>query len=535
MGHKDINTVNLDLDTFSSHCFITGSTGSGKSNTTYELLEQFLKNKIPFLVIDPAKSEYRKAFAGVEGIQIFTTNPHYNQLLRLNPFQFQPVIHILEHLDRLIEIFNCCWNMTAPMPAILKNAIEQCYVSKGWDLANSISLLSKPVYPTFQDLLKILPKVISQSGYSVQAQSDYRGILVSQIESLTNGIFSQILCDESSLSDEVLFDTNTIIDLSRMGSMENKALLMGLLVIRLTEYRIAKSEDTNHKLQHITVLEEAHNLLKRIGPNSLRLEAKAVKMICNCIAEMSTFGEGFIIVDQSPGDVDITAIKNTNTKIVMKLPDKDDAETIGAIFGLNKYQISEIPRLPTGVAIVMQSNWLYPILTLVNKYSGNYERDSTPISNEDIIKIRSIFVQHLLQSAYEKNNTQSCIDKISAALTSLKVSEEKKSEYASCFLEQINSIKDWKPSAIGKYFLDLLKCDNLVSYCVSSFNPDVETNKKDHLEFFKQKFKELIPHYCIISDDLKWDLALVLMQGYELQDNIIGKKCKLILNKLFEK
>ena len=106
MGKEENNPVNLNLNSFTAHCFITGSTGSGKSNTTYCLLERFMQNKIPFLVIEPAKGEYKTAFGNVDGINIFTTNPTIGQMLKLNPFRFDTNIHILEHLDRLIEIFN---------------------------------------------------------------------------------------------------------------------------------------------------------------------------------------------------------------------------------------------------------------------------------------------------------------------------------------------------------------------------------------------------------------------------------------------
>lgn len=48
MGNTEDSIVRLDLNSFTSHCFITGSTGSGKSNTTYGLLEKFIQNDIPF-------------------------------------------------------------------------------------------------------------------------------------------------------------------------------------------------------------------------------------------------------------------------------------------------------------------------------------------------------------------------------------------------------------------------------------------------------------------------------------------------------
>ena len=50
------------------------------------------------------------------------------KLLKINPFYFpETKIHVLEHIERLIEIFNACWPMYAAMPAVLKEAVEEVY------------------------------------------------------------------------------------------------------------------------------------------------------------------------------------------------------------------------------------------------------------------------------------------------------------------------------------------------------------------------------------------------------------------------
>lgn len=176
MGQKEDVLVSLDIDSLTSHCFVTGSTGSGKSNTVYKLIEEVSKEpyNIPFLVIEPAKGEYRNEFRKITGINLFSTNPQIDQMLKLNPFSFCEGIHILEHLDRLVEIFNGCWEMYAAMPAILKEAIEEAYVNKGWDLLNSVFIAEgEPVFPTFIDVLQELPRIINSSEYSADTKGDY--------------------------------------------------------------------------------------------------------------------------------------------------------------------------------------------------------------------------------------------------------------------------------------------------------------------------------------------------------------------------
>lgn len=433
MGNTEQNAVKLDLDSFTAHCFITGSTGSGKSNTTYGLLERFMQEKIPFLVVEPAKGEYKEAFGAVEGIHIFSTNPLIGQMLKLNPFRFDKNIHILEHLDRLIEIFNACWEMYAAMPAILKDAVEQIYIEKGWDILNSVYMKEgEPVYPTFNDLMRTLPEIINNSGYSSDTKGDYTGALVTRVTSLTNGISGQIFCDCYDIPDHVMFDENTIVDLSRVGSSETKSLIMGIIVLKLTEYRMANASQSNSALRHITVLEEAHNLLKRVTPGSSgsNVVGKSVEMICNSIAEMRTYGEGFVIVDQSPTAVDIAAIKNTNTKILMRLPEKNDCEAVGNAAGLNEDQMREMSRLGTGIAVVMQNNWLEAVLTHIDPFSGSYEKKIPMVTPESMRKLRGAVVQDLMQQYIVEKTAD--VERMMAKIDEVDVVSHKKEEMKCC-------------------------------------------------------------------------------------------------------
>ena len=377
MGEKETARVKLNLESFRSHCFITGSTGSGKSNTTYRILDEMIEHKIPFLVVEPAKGEYKRYYGKLPGIHVYCTNPRYYSMLHINPFRFNQGIHVLEHLDRLIEIFNACWPLYAAMPAILKESFERAYIKCGWDLENSIYIPNgHSKFPTFNDVLEALPEIINSSSYSSDSKGDYTGALVTRVKSLTNGISGQVLCSVNDIDEEYLFDHNTIVDLSRVSSLETKSLLMGVLILKLNEYRMCTSEE-NQPLRHVTVMEEAHNILKRSptgGSEGSNVQAKSVEMISSAIAEMRTYGEGFIIVDQSPTAVDVSAVKNTNTKIIMRLPDYEDCKIAGLSMGLNDSQIREISRFPMGVAVVYQNNWVEAVLTQIDKSEEQYHQ-----------------------------------------------------------------------------------------------------------------------------------------------------------------
>lgn len=370
MGKKSNTKVDLDTKSMTMHTFITGSTGSGKSNTIYKILDELDKKDVRFLVIEPAKGEYKNIFSN-KNVCAYGTNPKKTKLLRINPFSFTNDIHVLEHICRLIEVFNACWPMYAAMPAVLKASIEQAYIQAGWDLEISENKYSEDLFPTFEDVLNKIYEVVNKSEYSQDSKSDYIGALTTRVKELSEGLNGQIFT-QNSLPENELFDKNVIIDLSRIGSTQTKSLIIGMLIIKLQEYRMSNNYKNNNELKHVTVLEEAHNLLKRTSTEqiteSANLIGKSVEMLANSIAEMRTYGEGFIIADQAPGLLDMSVIRNTNTKIILRLPDFSDRELVGKSAGLDDEQIKELSKLKCGVAAVYQNNWIEPILCNIDKF-----------------------------------------------------------------------------------------------------------------------------------------------------------------------
>lgn len=368
--------VALDENLLTSHTFITGSTGCGKSNTLYLILQELLKCGKKVLVIEPAKGEYKNVIGQLEDVKVLGTNPNISKLLHINPFSFPKDIHVEEHIDRLIDIFNACWPMYAAMPAVLKQSISNAYVSCGWDMLNSTTDY-EGLFPTFADVIRELQIYINSSEYSQDSKGDYKGALETRLNSLTNGIIGQIFSGETPMED--LFNTNTVVDLSRVGSLETKSLIMGMLILKLNEFRMSENIGMNLPLRHVTVLEEAHNLLRSSSstgsPEGVNLMGKSVEMIASAIAEMRTYGEGFIIADQSPSLLDRAVISNTNTKIIMNLPNKVDREIACTSIGLDEIQEKEVSRLQTGTAVVHQQGWEEPVLCRINKFE--FEQEGT--------------------------------------------------------------------------------------------------------------------------------------------------------------
>ena len=387
LGQITNKKVELDNKSLNMHTFITGSTGSGKSNTVYQILAELHQDKIPFLVVEPAKGEYKDVFGNWPDVRVFSTNPKVAPLIHINPFRFPESIHVLEHVDGLVEIFSACWPMYDAMPAFFKDAILRSYEEIGWDLGSSTFDGEELLYPDFEILTEQLDLLIEQSDYASDIKSNYRGALITRVKSLTVGL-NKFMFTQEQTPYEQLFDQNCILDISRVKSRETKALIMGLIVYILNEYRMDQKKGNNQGLRHVTVLEEAHNLLKNSSQNDSELIGKSVEMISSTIAEIRTYGEGFIIVDQSPSSVDISAIKNTNTKIVLRTPEANDRQAVGHSIGLTEDQVNEIAKLPSGVAVVYQNDWLSPVLTMIDK-ANVQESTYVPDSVEEIINLKT--------------------------------------------------------------------------------------------------------------------------------------------------
>ena len=516
MGTETKTKVRLNRESLAMHTFITGSTGSGKSNTIYEILDQLDTVGVKFMIIEPAKGEYKNVFGNRNNVTVLGTNPNYSELLKINPFKFPKSVHVLEHVDRLIEIFNVCWPMYAAMPAVLKDAVLCAYEDCGWDLVESVNKISDELFPTFTDLEKELWTVIENSAYSDELKGNYIGSLVTRIKSLNNGLNGQIFASDE-IDNKLLFDKNVIIDLSRIGSLETKSLIMGILVMRLNEYRMSEATEMNSKLKHVTVLEEAHNILKRISneqnSESSNVSGKSVEMLSNAIAEMRTYGEGFIIADQSPNAVDVSAIRNTNTKIIMRLPDEIDRRLAGKAAALKDEQLDEIAKLPKGVAVVYQNDWIEPVLCKINRFEGkeeqyNYTREYT--ENPDEYKLKEEILKLLLTTRVNREILPD-IEYIDKTLANSKLSTIQKVEILELLDEykKTNKLKIWETNQfkkLSKIVTDLIIDKNNLKKLVDS---------KNNFEELHMGLINLIENNVKIQDvELKLAIAQSLMKEY---------------------
>ena len=159
-------------------------------------------------------------------------------MLSINPFQFDKSVHISAHIDRLQSVVQACWPMFGSLPSILRQAFEEVYIDCGWDLELSRRVINRGrEFPTFADMIPVAERIIDESGYSANSISEYKGALTMRIKKMMTGFEGRIFSQSKGIDDKVLFDEYTVVDLSDIGNAETRSIIMGILIIRLREYR----------------------------------------------------------------------------------------------------------------------------------------------------------------------------------------------------------------------------------------------------------------------------------------------------------
>lgn len=356
------------------HGLVVGVTGSGKTNTLFYILEKCWRQGIPFLVVEPAKSEYRdlRAVTGMESLQVYTLADETVAPLRLNPFEFEigsaGRIHVQTHIDYLKSVFNAAFILYAPMPYVLETCLHEIYRDQGWDLTTGLnrrlspelhatSAQSWPIFPTLSDLYRKIDEVVERLGYEERIKMDVRAGLQTRVGSLMLGSKGLMLDTPHSVPVSHLLSRPTVLELERIGNDDEKAFVIGLLLMRLYEYRRLQSQGgaAGMKLQHIAVFEEAHRLLKNV-PTQVETEAanvkgQAVEVFTNMLSEIRAYGQGVLIAEQIPTKLAPDAIKNTNLKLLHRIVAADDRDIMGGTMNLDELQQRFVTSLPTGRAV----------------------------------------------------------------------------------------------------------------------------------------------------------------------------------------
>ena len=383
--------VLFDKQQFAKHGLIVGVPGSGKTTAMFNLLYQFWvapeDQRIPFIVLEPAKTEYRALKSLPEfanDLMIFTLGDEGVSPFRFNPLEVLPGIKIESHISKLLACFIGAFNLDDPLPILLEQAIRKTYLEKGWydDSKGGDEGLETP---TITDLYRNAEDIASNAGYSGDTKNNIKSALLERLNSLRRGSKGRMLDTPHSIPMEDMMNKPLILELDCLNGDE-KALLMMFLLNYVYEYckirRISGSP-----LKHMLVVEEAHNLIGSQGPKSdfrASPKEKTIELFTNMLAEMRALGQGILIADQLPTAIAPQAVKQTNVKILMRETSKDDREEIGNTMDLNEDQMHRVVNFKTGHAYLYHEGENRVRLLRMINFKGEHQIEES--ITDDIVK-----------------------------------------------------------------------------------------------------------------------------------------------------
>ena len=354
--------VNIDKKDLNKHIFVAGVTGTGKTTTCQRIL---LESGMPFLVVEPAKTEYRimKLSKKTEDMVIFTLGQDNIAPFRLNPFEFFPHESLTSRVDMIKAAIEASFDMEAAIPQLTESTIYECYKDYGWNVnTNKNTKFENPfaddvyAFPTFSDILKKVDAVAEKQGFDERLKKDYIGSIKARLQSLTLGSKGLMLNTPRSIDFVGLLDKKVVLEIEEVKNTGEKSFVMGLIMTNLREALRAKYKENKH-FKHITLIEEAHRLLSKFEPGDSVNKKQGVEIFADMLAEVRKYGESLIIADQIPNKLTPEVLKNTNTKIIHKLFAEDDKESVGNTMILEKEQKEFLSSLPTGRAVVFSQGW----------------------------------------------------------------------------------------------------------------------------------------------------------------------------------
>lgn len=376
----------IPLSSLNRHAFVCGATGSGKSQTIRTLLEALstAEKRVPWLVIEPAKAEYAGLAARLPADQdVVVLRPGAPGLIPggLNPLEPEAGFGLQTHIDLVQALFMAAFEADEPFPQVLSRALLRCYQDRRWNLGTGEPAQSwhmhspqrPPAWPSLSDLQVAARQVVDDIGYGREVADNVRGFIDVRIGSLRLGSPGRFFEGGHPLDIGALLEQNVVIELEGLGSDADKAFLIGVVLIRLVEHlRVHRAKATG--LMHLTVIEEAHRLLKNVPPGSPA--AQAVSLFADLLAEIRAYGEGVAVAEQIPSKIIPDVVKNSAVKVMHRLPATDDRDFVGATMNLDDAGSEYVVTLRPGMAAVHADGMDRPCL--VHARHGEEREGGTP-------------------------------------------------------------------------------------------------------------------------------------------------------------
>lgn len=342
------NAIGLSLKDLAKHMLIVGTPGSGKTTFSVGLLDRLWKeHHIPFLVIEPAKNEYRALVQSIPDLQVFTPGKNFISPFVFNPFCPPKNVRLETYKSTLKTAFAAGVSMSTPLDKIFEDTINNCYSDFRW--LDNYTIADKGQVFNITDFIKCFEETFEEIGYTGDARNIGRAGVV-RLKSLVN-LFDNYF----SIPIEDLLSKPTVIELAAIENADQKALIIALLLLSILAYVNANYVGEGG-LRNFILLEEAHVLLDAEtnagGEGSANPASIAQGLVKRMLAEIRSYGVGIAIADQSPRKVGIDIVALTDIKVAFRLVERQDKEILADSTSMSELQTNRLAKLKPGEAFL---------------------------------------------------------------------------------------------------------------------------------------------------------------------------------------
>ena len=341
------NSIGFNLKDLAKHMLVVGTPGSGKTTFSVGLLDRLWKDHhIPFLVIEPAKNEYRALIQSIPELQVFTPGKNFISPFVFNPFVPPKNVRLETYKSTLKTAFAAGVSMSTPLDKIFEDTINNCYSDFRW--LDFYTTDSKGIVFNITDFIKCFQETFDEIGYTGEAKNIGRAGIV-RLKSLVN-LFDNYF----SIPIEDILQKPTIIELAAIENSEQKALIIALLLLSILSY-VNANYIGEGGLRNFILMEEAHVLLDadtNVGEGSANPSAIAQGLVKRMLAEIRSYGVGIAIADQSPRKVGVDIVALTDIKVAFRLVEGQDKEILANSTSMTETQMSRLAKLKPGEAFL---------------------------------------------------------------------------------------------------------------------------------------------------------------------------------------
>lgn len=343
----NVDTIGISLKDLAKHMLVVGTPGSGKTTFSVSLLDRLWKeHHIPFLVIEPAKNEYRALVQSIPELQVFTPGKNFISPFVFNPFVPPKNVKLETYKSTLKTAFAAAVSMSTPLDKIFEESINNCYSDFRW--LDTYTVDDKGKIFNISDFIKCFQNTFDEIGYTGDAKNIGRAGVV-RLNSLIN-LFDNYF----SIPIQDLLEKPTIIELAAIENSDQKALIISLLLLSILAY-VNSNYVGEGGLRNVILLEEAHVLLDaeaNVGQGNANPSAIAQGLVKRMLAEIRSYGVGIIIADQSPRKVSTDVVALTDMKMVFRLVEATDKQIMADCMNMSDAQLQRMSRLKPGEAFL---------------------------------------------------------------------------------------------------------------------------------------------------------------------------------------